>query len=401
MKCKYFYLIVCGVLFFSCTDKTLEPINESKGKPGGVTELETTRIPGGAIVNYRIPDASDLLLVKAVYTITNGKKRESTASYYDNHLVLEGFSDTLPHEALIYSISRAQVLSDPVRVSFQPLESSLEKTAKTVSIFEDFGGAAFAWKNEDKAPLTFDFQTTDTRGEWQTATIIQSSADSAERVIRGYLPEPRKFRLVVSDNWENRIEVLPDGMITPLREDRLDKTIMSFMHLNNDTYMDAWGGKDIFLIDDDVNTMSVTYQGNFPLFTIDLGKKTKLSRLVVHQRRFDGKFYNQANVRLFSVWRPVVEEPSKLGLWNEWALAMNCECIKPSGIPYGGDAATVIDYTNEDMKAAQDGHNYNFPREMEPTRYVRIYVANQAAIWNTRSPYGQFAELTFYGLYEE
>ncbi|GHT55003.1 hypothetical protein AGMMS49982_20460 [Bacteroidia bacterium] len=369
--------------------------------PGVVTELETTPIPGGAIVSYRIPDAADLLLVKAVYTITNGQKREATASYYDNHLVLEGFSDTLPHEALIYSISRAQTLSEPVPVTFRPLESSLAKAAKTVRIFEDFGGAAFTWKNEDGAPLTFDFQTTDARGEWQTATIIQSSVDSAERTIRGYLPEPRKFRLVVSDNWNNQIEVLPDGVITPLREERLDKDSMSFMHLDNDTYMDAWGGRDVFMIDDDLNTMAVTYEGNLALFTMDLGKKTKLSRLVVHQRRMNGKFYNQANVRLFSVWRPTVETPSQTGVWSDWTKAMDCECIKPSGIPYGGDAANVIDYTNEDMKVAQAGHNYNFPRDMEPVRYVRISVANRADTWGNSVYGGQFAELTFYGLYDE
>ncbi|GAP71539.1 hypothetical protein SAMD00024442_134_3 [Candidatus Symbiothrix dinenymphae] len=400
MKNRCLVLCVTTLALFSCADKTLEPINGSLGMPGVVTELETTRIPGGAIVSYRIPDAADLLLVKAVYTITNGQKREATASYYDNHLVLEGFSDTLPHEALIYSISRAQTLSEPVPVTFRPLESSLAKAAKTVRIFEDFGGAAFAWKNEDGAPLTFDFQTTDARGEWQTATIIQSSADSAERTIRGYLPEPRKFRLVVSDNWDNQIAVLPDSVITPLREERLDKDSMSFMHLDNDTYMDAWGGRDIFMIDDDVNTMSVTYEGIYPLFTIDLGKKAKLSRLVVHQRLYDGKYYNQANVRLFSVWHPTVETPSQTGAWSDWVKAMDCECIKPSGIPFGGDAATVIDYTNEDMKVAQAGHNYNFPRDMEPVRYVRIYVENRAAIWGPWSPYGQFAELTFYGLYE-
>ncbi|GAP73359.1 hypothetical protein SAMD00024442_8_57 [Candidatus Symbiothrix dinenymphae] len=281
MKNRCLVLCVTTLALFSCADKTLEPLNGSLGMPGVVTELETTRIPGGAIVSYRIPDAADLLLVKAVYTITNGQKREATASYYDNHLVLEGFSDTLPHEALIYSISRAQTLSEPVPVTFRPLESSLAKAAKTVRIFEDFGGAAFTWKNEDGAPLTFDFQTTDARGEWQTATIIQSSADSAERTIRGYLPEPRKFRLVVSDNWDNQIAVLPDGggVITPLREERLDKTIMSFMHLKgsvDDTYMDAWGGRDVFMIDDDLNTMAVTYEGNFPLFTIDLGKKNEI-----------------------------------------------------------------------------------------------------------------------------
>ncbi|GAP73358.1 hypothetical protein SAMD00024442_8_56 [Candidatus Symbiothrix dinenymphae] len=127
-----------------------------------------------------------------------------------------------------------------------------------------------------------------------------------------------------------------------------------------------------------------------------------MSRLVVHQRRMNGKFYNQANVRLFSVWRPTVETPSQTGVWSDWTKAMDCECIKPSGIPYGGgDGADIIDYTNEDMKMAQAGHNYNFPRDMEPVQYVRIYVANQAAIWNPRAPYGQFAELTFYGLYEE
>jgi hypothetical protein len=401
MKYKYFYLVVCGVLFFSCTDKTLEPINENMGKPGVVTELEITCIPGGAIVNYRIPDAADLLSVKAVYTITNGNKRESIASYYDNQLVLEGFSDTLQHEAKIYAVSRAQVLSDPVTVTFSPLVSSLVKTAKTAQIFSDFGGATFTWQNEDEAPLTFDLQTTNAKGEWLTATIIQSSAESAEKTIRGYLPEPRQFRLVVSDNWDNQLIILPEETIIPLPENRLDKTIMSFMNLGFDTFLGAWGGKDVFLIDDDLNSIAVTYAGIYPRFTIDLGKKTKLSRIVMHQRMYDAKFYNQCNVRLFEVQYPLVETPSQSGVTSEWAKAMDCEVVKPSGMPYAGDGGNIIDYTVEDMKAAQDGHSFNFPREMNAVRYVRVYVAGSASLWNKGANLGQFAEFTFYGQYVE
>jgi hypothetical protein len=392
---KIFFYITCllASVIFSCTEKTLEPINGSKGKPGIVTNVKAESVPGGAIISYRVPDNDDLLLIKAVYTISSGRKMEAVASYYANHITLEGFIDTLLHEAEVYAVSRAQEQSDPVIVPFTPLESSLSKTAKSVQIISDFGGANFSWFNRDTATLTFDFQTTDKNGEMQTVHIVTSKLDSAEYTVRGYLPEPRKFGLIISDNWGNASElILPEeGLVTPEREDRMDKTIIKVMRLNNDAAMDAWGFKDDYMFDEDLTTCGHTAEGALPAsFTIDLGKTTTLSRVIFFQRMFQDQYFNHANPKYFEVYT-CNTEPSASGNWSEWTMIMNCEIVKPSGL-------SGTEVTNEDQRAGMNGHEFSFPRNMEPVRYLRFLLPNST--WGSR-PYANVAELTFFGRYEE
>jgi hypothetical protein len=391
---RYLSLIVCAFLLFSCTEKELEPINQSKGKPGVVTETEVTPIAGGAVVYYRIPETSDLLAIKAVYTITNGQKREAIASYYDNHLILDGFADTLQHEALIYAVNRVQELSDPVMVQFTPLESSLSKTAKSVRIEPDFGGAAFSWVNSDSASLSFEFLTPDYNGKMQTVTIFQSVKDSMDYTIRGYTTEPRQFGLVITDNFGNSSGMIspPDGEITPFREDRLDKTIMSVRHLDNDSHMTGWGMKDEYMIDDDLATFGNSLNNSLPAsFTIDLGKKMKLSRVILYQRLYNNQYYNHANPKYFDVYRPIDEELSQYGFWTDWQKIMTCTVIKPSGL-------SGTEVTNEDMRAATNGHEFSFPRTMEPIRYLRFRMPPGSTYGNVN--FVNVAELTFYGINE-
>lgn len=397
MKNIYFYLVT-GLMFllFSCTEKTLEPVNESKGKPGTVTEVLATPIPGGAIVSYRIPDAADLLSIKAEYTISSGKKMEAVASYYANHLTLEGFIDTLPHEAKLYAVSRAQEYSDAVTVPFTPQESSLSKVAKSVRIISDFGGANFSWLNTDTATLTFDFQTPDSRGEMRTVHIFTSNLDSMEYTVRGYLPEPRKFGLIIGDNWGNESGlILPEGeLITPVEENCLDKTLMKTMRLSTDASLSAWGAQDQYLFDDDVSTFAHTAEGAFPAaFTVDLGKVTTLSRVVMFQRFVYNQYYNHGNPKYFEVYTCNVDTPSAYGYWSEWTPVMTCTVIKPSGL-------SGTEVTNDDHRAGVRGHEFSFPRNMEPVRYLRFRIPGADATWGNQ-PYVHIAELTFYGKYEE
>jgi hypothetical protein len=380
-------------LIFSCTEKILEPINDSLGKPGIVTDVEATPIPGGAIISYRVPDAADLLAVKAEYTISSGKKMEAVASYYANHLTLEGFIDTLLHEAKLYAVSRAQEQSDAVTVPFTPLESSLSKTAKSVKIISDFGGANYSWLNKDSATLTFDFQTPGTDGKMQTVHVLTTSLDSAEYTVRGYQPEPRRFGLIISDNWGNTSELIqPDELITPVQEDRMDKTIMKTMRLSNDAAMDAWGFHDDYMFDDDLTTSGHTAEGALPAaFTLDFGKITKLSRVIFFQRFIYNQYYNHANPKYFEVYMCNVAEPSANGSWSEWTKIMTCTIEKPSGL-------SGTEVTNEDMRAGAKGHEFSFPRDMEPVRYLRFVLPNST--WGGR-PYANVTELTFFGKYEE
>lgn len=372
MKTKYYLgMLVLALLAFSCSEKKLEPITGSLGKPGVVTEVSVESIAGGAVVSYRIPNSEDILAVKAVYTLTNGKETESMASFYENKIRIEGYNDTAENKAKIYVINRAQVLSDPVEVSFTPLESSLSKAIKTISIIEDFGGAQYNWRNEDQAPLTLEFMAQDSLGLMQVMRILTSEADTNRYSLRGYEAQPRLFGMIMRDNFDNYSDTIypPQGKITPLFEEKLDKKRMVVMKLGSDANYTNWEGMDSYLIDDDQNTFGHSPSNSLPApFTIDLGCVARPSRVVMFQRKYSDTYYNWGNPLNFELYTfNGTGKPSQSGDWSEWTKVMDCEIIKPSGSPSG----TV---TDEDVAAAEEGHEYAFELSQEPIRYLRIRV---------------------------
>jgi hypothetical protein len=400
MKAKIIYFIMTvGLFFSSCDEKELNPVNPSTGKPAPVTDIKMESIPGGAIVSYVVPRDNDVLSVKAVYTLTNGKQRESIASFYENHLIVEGFDDLREHEVLLYTISRAQELSDPVSVRILPLESSLSKAAATVNIIGDFGGANFSWKNEDEVLLTIELFAASDNGQLQTAGILTSKLDSSNVSIRGYDPVPRKFAIVFRDNWDNVSDTIyPEGgTVTPLFETTLDKKDWSIfkingVYLSGDVTFVNWEGRDEYMFDDAVETYGHSYSGSLPAsITFDLGKKVRLSRVLFFQRFYNGMYYSWGNPRRVVIYGR--EEAPVTQTWDEWEELVDYTMIKPSG--------TNSEYTintDEDVLAALEGHEASFPKSESVYRYIRFRFVTS---WENR-PYVHPAEITIYGQeYEE
>ncbi|GHT64529.1 hypothetical protein AGMMS50239_22420 [Bacteroidia bacterium] len=404
MKAIYYFITInLAFLLFSCSEKELEPTSKSLGKPGPVVSatITTTPIAGGVVIKYRVPDAEDILEVRAVYTLPNGKQREESASFYTNQLSLAGFNDTIEHEALLYVVNRAQEKSDPVSVKFKPLESSLSKAAKTVKIVAGFGGANFSWKNEDRAALAFEFLTEDKTGTLQPAVILSSNLDSSQYNLRGYLPEPRKFGLIISDNWGNASDIIPpeEGLITPIADNLLDKRKMKIIILptgpgdpKGDVPFYFWGQLNEDLLDDNLGNFGHTSDGVMPevAFTLDLGASATVSRLILHQRNTNnGNFcYTRGNPKNFTVYGSSSNTVPSSD-WSEWTKIEDFELIKPSRLP-------VNQQSDEDRRVAIDGHEFSFPLG-DPVRFLRFQFHNN---WGNAS-YMHIAEITFYGGYLE
>jgi hypothetical protein len=397
---KAVYFISLAFLFFSCAEKQLEPINTSKGKPAPVEVIDIKPVAGGATIFFKIPQDEDVLSVKAVYTITNGKQLEAVTSFYGNSLTLEGYNDLAEHEALLYTVSRAQVLSDPVPANFTPLASPISKAVESASIASDFGGAYFSWRNSDKVMLTVEMLSENEEGELQTARIVSSGLDSVRFNIRGYEPVPQKFGLIFRDNWDNVSEIiLPEGgVITPRLESQLDRKLISIFKINNnyltgDVNFINWEGRDEYMFDGDLQTYGHTNSGSLPVsITLDLGKPSRLSRIVFFQRygASGGQYYNWGNPRRIIMYGR--EEPPATGSWDEWTELTDYTMIKPSG--------TNSDYlvcTDEDVQAAQIGHEASIPMSSSPYRYIRFRFMTS---WENR-PYVHPAEIVFYGEYAE
>lgn len=78
--------------------------------------------------------------------------------------------------------------------------------------------------------------------------------------------------------------------------------------------------------------------------------------------------------------------PSQSGDWSEWEKVMDCLVVKPSGSPSG----TV---TDEDITAAEEGHEFAFELSQEPIRYIRLKILST---WGG-SAFTHPAEVDLYG----
>ncbi len=355
-------------MVLGCTKKVNEPISKSLGKPMQVTEVKVENLAGGALISYRIPNQQDIISVKATYTLETGKKMEAMASIYENKITVVGFNDEKAHEVMLYTVNRAQEVSDPVSCTVQPLESPLSQVAKTMFIQGDFGGARYSWANEFKSPLTFEFFTPDSLGRMALVRIVNSQLLEGLQSLRGYKPQPRPFGVVVKDNFGNRSDtIFPTGrLITPLYEEKLSKSRMRIMKLANDQNFTNFEGSDQKIIDDDLNSFGHSPSSSLPApFTIDLGVVAKVSRLVIFQRRYSNSYYNWGNPRAFDLYVRTTA-PSQSGDWAEWTKIKDTEIMKPSG-----PSSTV---TDDDLRVAEAGHEFTFDLSQEPVRYIRIVV---------------------------
>jgi hypothetical protein len=368
MKSILITTIIFLLAVYGCEEKDLKPISGSLGKPGMVTDLQAEAVPGGVNITYRIPEAEDILAVKGIYTLTNGKTYEASTSFYENTLKIKGYNDTQEHTVKIVAVNRAGEQSDAVEVRFTPQASPLSKVIKTMAIISDFGGAQYSWQNPDTAVMSIEFLAQDTLGNLQTMKIITSQADTMKQSLRGYAPEPRIFAALVRDTWDNTSDTIyPEGnILTPLFEEKLDKQKMSVMKLGNDASFTNWEGVDAYLIDDVYDNYGHSANSSLPAaFTLDLGITAKLSRVVMYQRQ-GGYGYQWGNPKSFEVYG-CDHRPSLDGNWDEWTRIMHCTIIKPSGSPVGTN-------TDEDIAAMDAGHEFSFDLNQVPLRYLRIRV---------------------------
>ncbi|WP_430973793.1 DUF4959 domain-containing protein [Sunxiuqinia rutila] len=413
---KIINYILLFVALVGCEEKSLEPISADMEAPGVVTDITVKNISGGAEIAYTIPGDNDLLYVKATYTIDNGKEMEVKSSMYEKLLVVKGFNgadNTKQYNVQLTCIDRSNNESEPVTVKIQPEISPLQKVKNSMQITEAFGGALYKWENPEEEPITFFFMadtiTTEGEeaGELVSTRILNTTQKEWQYISRGFPDKPREFAVVMRDNYGNETELVkPESIITPLKEEALDKSLMTVFEYGNNPVDDKWNwweGLPSALIDGDRGSAIISYQTPYPRHvTIDLGKVYKLSRYVMFQRGAGGKhhwLYTYGNPKTWYVYgraeAPVMNEEVTEDLdgdglqdWtNYWTLISNDEIVKPSGLP-GSDVS------QEDIDAALDGHNFDVPLETKPMRYFRIGVLSN---WGNTG-WVNWHEMDFYGV---
>lgn len=392
MKKLILLFAIAGVLAFlnGCEEAIKEPLFKDSVAPGPVSNATVKNQPGAAIISYSLPQDEDLLYVKAEYTLSNGKMMETKSSNFMSSLKVEGFGDTGEKTVTLYAVDRSENVSPAVTVKVNPELPDVHSVKGTIEMIPDFGGVLYRWKNDNNAPLSFMILATDSTGALSEVETVYSGVTDGEYTVRGFAPEEKVFGIVVRDRWDNYSDTAK-VVLTPMFEEKMDKSKFNKIVLDNDHDWAAWEGKYEYGYDNDPNTFNHTWAGTgWPqLFTLDLGVVARLSRINVLQRQTF--IYSHGNLRLFDVWGSK-DEPAQDGSFDNWIPLRVADSPKHNGCVatrptlQGGTAA-------EDQEHLLSGDEYSFTLDDPEVRYIRI-VVNET--WGLTG-FSHFAELTVYG----
>jgi hypothetical protein len=364
-----FMLLAAGIAWQACDEEPVGQQPVDGAAPGAVSNLTVENIAGGALLTYTLPDDEDLLYVKAVYT-RNGEVCESRTSLYSDTLKVEGYGDTLQHEVQVIAVDRSRNESTPVQATIQPLEPEVITIGSAINLIADFGGVMAQWTNARRAEISVVImEENDLLMEYVPIETFYSSVVNGRGSVHGMDTIPRNFGAYVQDHWGNRSAV-KYFELKPLFEIQFDRLKFTDASLPGDAphYGGGWALSNIWdgIKGQDQGYSSQANSGT-PLphsITINLGTRGQISRIRLYQRAGDYVF-SEGNPRSFEVWGCETLDPS--GSWDSWTKLIDCESIKPSGLPMGEN-------TNEDIAVARDGEDFiNYMSDLK-VHYIRIKV---------------------------
>lgn len=371
LKNNFILMLSLLIAFLSsCKVDALSPLEKNTNAPGPVSNVNYTAGPGNALITYASPTDKDLLYVKAVYTLANGRVMEVKSSYYGNNLTVEGFGDTEEHEVKLYAVNRSEIASAPVSIKVKPLENPIWEVYRSMKALADFGGLRFTAKNTAQADLAIEILTEDSKGRLvPTTKNIYTSTIDIDQAIRGYDPVARKFAITIRDRWLNYSDTL-FTTLTPLYEAAIPKsgykavTLPSDVALHTATALaNLWDG-DLLNWPRVLMTSSAVLTPQW--ITFDIGKVSALSRIVIwdYPEYLNGRtYFYGGNLLDFEIWG--TDNPPADGSFTNWTKLGTFKAKKPSGAAYGAN-------TTEDLAAGAAGLNFTFDAGIPKVRYLRI-----------------------------
>jgi hypothetical protein len=391
---SYTLALVPLLLLWSCADvETRKPFGQNDGKaPGTVSVASYAQTPGGAVIKFIAPPDEDLMYVKAQFVLDNGSAQESRASLYSDELSVEGFGNTEAKTLTFSAVDRYGNEGEATTYDIVPGVPACQVAYDSMSMTPTFGGAYVQTRNLNRKILYIDVYTTDSLGEWYNAHTEYTSMGNIFFAVRGFTDELRPFRVVVRDVFGNASQTY-EASLTPFFEQRLDLTKFKSVILPTDLAMNSFGRiEDLF---NGVNTWGVRNLAHssdflgFPQhFTFDMGVVARVSRYVYWGRLNDyGATYvfDHGNMKTWEVWGCRIQ-PNVSGSWDGWVKLMDCESVKPSGLPPGMN-------TDEDIEYATRGEEFILPPDAPPVRYIRIKALSTftgQSLWHLQ-------QLWFYG----
>jgi hypothetical protein len=401
-------VVVTGITSCKRNDGYNTPISADKTKPGVITNVKVTDYNGGSYITYTLPKSGNILYIQAKYEIRPGVSRETKASYYADTLNVEGFAKEQDYVVTVYTVSRANVSSDPITVTVHPKTPVFALVRATTAIQADFGGVGIRALN----PLRKSVGVILTKYDSVTRTMKvfdqHYTKDSLINYsVRGLNVNPRNFGIYVTDKFENISDTLK-ATVSPLFEQLLDKGLFSPLKLASDTPLGyegyGWTLKNLWDgVTDNSQPGWHTAPGNTAPFvcTFGVGKTYKLSRFVLWERPDDGgggeKFaFGHGNPRVFSLWGSNVAVPKDVKLplsapegtqLGDWVNLGNYTYPDPpSGL-------SAVNHNDADNAFVLAGVNFNVSLSAPECRFIRISVAES---WS-KGDFAHAMEISLYG----
>lgn len=392
LKIVLFLPILIFSVLVSCKEEVVNQPSGAGDVPFKVTDVHVESKSGAAIITYSIAD-ENTSYVLAEYEIRNGIRKEAKSSKYKNEIIIEGFAKAGEYEVALYSVNAYEKRSEPLLQKVTILQPPVVSAFESLSMEEGFGGLNVRLENLDKNDLAIEVLSTDDQGELYTATTHYSSQKEISFSARGFEAEERKFGVTIRDRWGNRSDTSFTNVI-PLFEELIDRTKIVEVRLPDDKWQGhTWSGlapRGIHFMFDGVTNNGTNVYHTIPnsgipaIFTIDLGKKIRISRYKIWQRDNPNEHwaaYNPKNWEIFGS-----NDPNPDGSWESWTRISDFTMVKPSGLPVGQNS-------NEDMETLRAGHEFDFPTSAESYRYLRFKV-NET--WGS-AQHLTIAELMFWG----
>jgi hypothetical protein len=359
------------VLAFSCKEELREPAGSDSSKPGEVTEVQITNLPGRSKITYRLPADQNLLYVKATYVLSSGRNMEVKSSAYTDSLVVEGFADTLEHEVKIVTVSRTEVESSPVLVTVKPTIAPIWHVYKSLNMVNAFGGYKLTAINKTKAPVAILVMKRNVVKEWAVDNnlSVYSSADTIVSRKGGMDTLDINFAVAVRDRWGNITDTLFQD-IKPIYEVELNTAKFKHFPLPGDPGQQP--GASVAAMWNKVYGWPVSFSSlatetlKVPsIVTIDMGVTAKLSRVWIRPfRELSNLYFGFTTLKRFELWGAVT--PNTNGaLDGTWTKLGTFELKKPSETPGNVETAS-------DQEAAAAGFYYDIDIVMPEARYLRI-----------------------------
>ncbi|WPU92447.1 DUF5000 domain-containing lipoprotein [Mucilaginibacter sabulilitoris] len=398
------FLSMLMISIISCkrNDGYNRPASTDKTKPAVVTNVKVDNYNGGSYITYDLPKSDNILYVLAKYQIRDKEDRETKSSYYSDTVNVEGFAASKDYNVTLYTVSRSEVMSDPVTVTVHPKTPVFSLVSETSALQTDFGGVNVTALNPQKKSIgviviAFDKST----NELEVQEQFYTKSDTINYSVRGFNTDAREFGVYITDKFGNISDTLKKT-INPLFEQLLDKSQFSVYQLATDSPIgygwvlpNLWDGKT-----DGNSDGWHTNPGALPpwVCTFNVGRTYKLSRFVMWERPDGGDKYafNHGNPKVFSLWGSNVPSPQDAQLpltapvgavVGDWINLANYRYPDPpSGLPVGSTNAA-------DNAFVLAGVNFNVPLNAPVVHYLRLSVSQTWSAGNI----AHVMELSLYG----